>query len=201
MSNLFTKLGSSYVTSSFAGSYFLYQGDVCIFIEAGSRNAVAYKCTPEGRLVINIPLDYFTSFDVFKHPPLGYRNHGNTVILWESVRSTMRGFRPDTVNSVRLDMGLSGMGSSLGDNEAKELFFPEYIPYHKGLASILNGERFAFAMNKDVAVRINPEAQPTIEFLFRGRKAGDIDENGTLILTNKTLRNSKTYAKLQGAMA
>lgn len=204
MADLFEKLGVDYVNRTFNGCIFQYNGDVCRFVALSNNSIVECEVLHNKRWngYRNVPREFFTSFDVFRTPKLGYRNSGLTVVHWETRRSTARGFRSDTTVGSMVDEGILGQNRiNLSSEAISEILAPNYIPYATGVAKLLRGERFAFAMNADAAVTLNTEGTPPLLLLFKGQRAGYISEQGVLTLTNKMLKRSHIYSKLEGELA
>lgn len=200
--SLINSLGGSYMNEWFIGALLMQDGKLHMIDRVRDDSIRTFSLTKDGTRWEHdtLGVDVLGGFEDLAWPKLGYRNIKvpnlgyNTVRFAQSQRSVHRGLRRDSIEwtDYPVQGGLIAQYDNTRDvSEAKCLFWPEFIPYTVGIKQIMNGEALAFAVNEDLAVGLSSTSASAIaDIHFRQKVVGRVEEDGKIVLFNKTLRRS-----------
>lgn len=211
MATLIEDLGSSYVNEMFNGCLLLRKDKLHSVVRTIGGEIQTQYIDLLGTEVVPIfiggtlPASELSSFKDLAWPKLGYRNYfteeyGNIVVFVESMRSPMRGLRPELLQQFAipaLDVaGVDFWGISPtchSTYQLKNIFRPTWISFSDGMGKLVAGEWAGFALNEDFAISIPTEQVPddsSFEILFRRKVVGSVSMRGAVSVENKVLKKS-----------
>lgn len=198
MSNLLAKYGSSWFTTKFNGTFFMYEGKPARVLEAFNNRSVHIRVLDklDGRVVGNnleVSGDLFPDSSVFSVPELGYRHARDGLYLAFFVRNnssyvrglSLRNLNARVSNITKLiQRRLSSVPPPSQDDLNYMAMKPEFVPFHEGIRKVLAGELVSFAASPTLAVVPSPTSETELTLLFCGKSVGKVDSSGNLRITS-----------------
>lgn len=195
--SLIAQLGMDQFLTKYSGSFFMHEGLPC-FVTGSNRdgNVKADKIggTINKPVTTQVVIDpeFFTDMGVFATPALGWRVAGNgryLVYMQRNNGSFHRGTCIDNITFNYHEMttwfaqnnGLNMEYYSRNAAICKLVMEPVYLPLTEGLALIQKGKIVSFAVNELMA--IVPSENGLYDVLFREKKVGTVDDNGSVTCT------------------
>lgn len=208
--NLIKNLGSAYVSDSFAGAIFMMEGLVYKFDSATDDQVYAQRLIGDRVGTVIIPASKLKDFTAFAHPKLGYRSidyNGTTALLnLVGLRSGRRGFRMDTIqpNTLPVYEALEEYPAQAYEEldyieRVKLVFTPEFSSVKMGIKDLLDGRQLGVALNHDTAIvtDVSADGKYPWAIYYREVKVGGIDENGAIVVAEKTINRNTLRKKLE----
>lgn len=212
--NLVESLGRDYVNQMCVGAIFQVEPkSVHVLRGAGADHLTTKKIVLDSKAPwrdATLPLDALKSFADLAYPKLNYRQvespYGLIVTDVSMRRSASRGLRTENLRAQNLPVYSrilrrepEGWHALNVVGQIRMIYSPQWTPFSVGIKMLLEGDTLAFAVSEDIAVvsSCSGDKDKMADILFRGKKAGDIGEDGTVYLFNKILKRASVRNKLR----
>lgn len=215
--NLIERLGVGYCQEMMVGAAIRYNGEMHVIHSFGDSSVWLTKRDERGRNVgegVSVPFSYFASWRQLASPTLGYRTAGNGAVLMflHKMPTTQRGLHSGDLRAVVHDCTFEAHSAVTQSTAAMTAwkqkhriapadytdsghlmlwlaFNPDFVPFSKGVADVLNGDRLSFAMSEYFAVAPAFSEKAELEILYRNRVIGKVAASGktSLNVSNKII--------------
>jgi hypothetical protein len=195
--SLIAQLGMDQFLTKYNTSFFMHEGLPCI-VTGSNRDGKVKADKIDGTInkptttAVAIDPEFFTDMGVFATPPLGWRVAGNGRFLVYMQRNNASFHRGTCIDNISISHheitrwfeqngGINMDYYTRHSTLCKMVMQPEYVSLAEGLSLIQKGKIVSFAVNELMAVV--PAEDGVYDVLFREKKVGTVDENGSVTCT------------------
>lgn len=194
---LIAQLGMDQFLNKYNTSFFMHEGLPCI-VTGSNRDGKVKADKIDGTInkpvttAVVIEPEFFTDMSVFATPALGWRAAANGRYLVYLQRNNGSFHRGTCIDNMHVNMhemttwfaqngGLNLDYYGRHSTICKMVMQPQYVSLTEGLALIQRGKVVSFAVNELLAVV--PAEDGLYDVLFREKKVGSVDDNGSITCT------------------